>query len=212
MHENQSENALYDEAKHIRVSFETEHTKLIETLQNESKRPNIFNHICLLIQRRLLSNFKDINFYIRQLLIPLLVTFLGCFIGKFLSKNISLTMSDNLSELSKTSPFLIPISHSKVRKPEEINRIFLEQMKEFGNFDLKAYIKSMNDSKNFEFCDFDTGDICKLNETPLWEILRFIFNFITLKNIKHNYYVQLVNKCDFDKFLLRTTYLYSFKR
>lgn len=212
MNINDDSNVLYDEAKHLNISFEKDFTYLIETLKNVSHNPSFIYHTYLLIKRRITCNFSNFNFYIRQFFIPLILCSFGCIISNFLVNNISLTSVNNLYDFSQSYPFVIPITHENIGKKEEFNSIFVHMMNEYKDFNLNKYFEKFNDSREFKVCQFDPKFKCELNKIPLDVLRHFLFNYETLKNKNHMFYAQILKKCDMDRFLLLTKDLYAYKR
>lgn len=207
-----SPNILFDESEDIKISFDIDYENIIKSIQSESNKPSIFYHIYLLVKKRLISNFHDIYFYILQFLTPIILTIIGCLISKFVVNMIDLSTVNTIQQFSKEHPFIIPIYHQPNIKKHELNKMFITMINDFQNFDIDTYIKYSNKNKIYRFCEFDTKNICKLNNDSIDQIRKFSNNFLTLKNFNNSYYIQLVHNCNLNKFLIRTKYQYSYKR
>lgn len=194
------------------MSFGSNYDEIIKSIQNQRCKASVFYHIYLLIKKRIVFNFLDMNFHILQFLTPMCLTIIGGLIGKFLVHMTQLSIVNNIQEFSNEHHFIIPVWHEPYFQKQEINKLFLRLINDFNKFDLKVFKELPNNRKRYKYCDFDTKSICKLNEDSIHSTEIFAHNFDTLKNRNDSYYIQIINNCELDKYLLRTKFLYSYKR
>lgn len=186
-------------------------SNLLQNLQIKVKKPNIFSHIFLIIERRILGNLTNINFYILQFLIPLIITAISCMIGSYLAKGYTTNIIQNISEFSRRKLFLIPITHDYIENFTNLNPLFLKMIDDFYDINKNEFKSFFSDPLEYDFCEFDKSNICELNITPLLDIEKFSSLFPIYKHKNDKFHIQIVNKCNLDSFLIRTKYLYSYK-